>query len=96
VRILTWRRKSEWSNRNFTDKLNNSRRFNPAFRFAFATSGKQSAEQPMTRVLVIDDQNDVRAVICTMLQVNRFDVVEAAIGAAWGATPTAPCAHGRA
>ncbi len=36
----------------------------------------------MTRVLVIDDQNDVRAVICMVLKVNRFDVVEAATAAA--------------
>ena len=36
----------------------------------------------MARILVIDDQNDVRAVICMVLQVNRFDVVEAASAAA--------------
>jgi DNA-binding response OmpR family regulator len=36
----------------------------------------------MTRVLVIEDRNDMRAVTCTMLQVNRFDVVEAASAAA--------------
>ena len=36
----------------------------------------------MTRVLLIDDQNDVRAVTCTMLKVNRFDAVEAASAAA--------------
>src|SRR4051794_29418006 len=36
----------------------------------------------MSRVLVIDDQNDVRAVICMVLQINRFDVVEAASAAA--------------
>jgi FixJ family two-component response regulator len=32
----------------------------------------------MTRVLLIDDQNDVRAVTCTVLKVNRFDAGEAA------------------
>ena len=31
---------------------------------------------------MIDDRNDVRAVICKALQVNRFDVVEAASAAA--------------
>ena len=36
----------------------------------------------MTRVLVIDDQHDVRAMICMVLQVNRFDAVEAASAAA--------------
>jgi DNA-binding response OmpR family regulator len=36
----------------------------------------------MARILVIDDQNDVRAVICMVLQVNRFEVVEAASAAA--------------
>jgi DNA-binding response OmpR family regulator len=36
----------------------------------------------MARILVIDDQNDVRAVICMVLRVNRFDVVEAATAAA--------------
>ena len=36
----------------------------------------------MARVLVIDDQNDVRAVICMVLQVNGFDVVEAATATA--------------
>jgi len=36
----------------------------------------------MARILVIDDQNDVRAVICIVLQVNGFDVVEAATAAA--------------
>jgi DNA-binding response OmpR family regulator len=45
-------------------------------------SCKQAAEQPMSRVLVIDDQNDVRAVICMVLQVNCFDVIEAASAAA--------------
>jgi DNA-binding response OmpR family regulator len=32
----------------------------------------------MTRVLVIDDQADVRAMICIVLRVNHFDVTEAA------------------
>src|SRR5664279_3416885 len=36
----------------------------------------------MARILVIDDQNDVRAVICIVLQVNGFDVVEAATATA--------------
>jgi DNA-binding response OmpR family regulator len=36
----------------------------------------------MARILVIDDQNDVRAVICMVLQVNDFEVVEAASAAA--------------
>lgn len=36
----------------------------------------------MPRILVIDDQKDVRAMICMVLRVNRFDVVEAASGAA--------------
>lgn len=36
----------------------------------------------MARILVIDDQNDVRAVISMVLQVNSFDVVEAATAAA--------------
>jgi DNA-binding response OmpR family regulator len=31
----------------------------------------------MPRILVIDDQKDVRAMICIVLRVNRFDVVEA-------------------
>jgi DNA-binding NtrC family response regulator len=35
----------------------------------------------MTRVLVIDDQSDVRAMICMVLRLNHFDVDEAASGA---------------
>jgi DNA-binding NtrC family response regulator len=31
----------------------------------------------MPRVLVIDDQNDVRAMICMVLRLNRFEVIEA-------------------
>jgi DNA-binding NtrC family response regulator len=31
----------------------------------------------MSRVLVIDDQKDVRAMICTVLRLNRFEAVEA-------------------
>jgi DNA-binding response OmpR family regulator len=36
----------------------------------------------MPRILVIDDQADVRAMICVVLRVNHFDVVEAASAAA--------------
>jgi DNA-binding NtrC family response regulator len=36
----------------------------------------------MTRILVIDDQRDVRAMICMVLRLNRFDVHEAANAAA--------------
>ena len=36
----------------------------------------------MTRVLVIDDQSDVRAMICMVLRLNHFDVHEAANAAA--------------
>jgi DNA-binding response OmpR family regulator len=36
----------------------------------------------MTRILVIDDQADVRAMICVVLRVNHFEVVEAASAAA--------------
>jgi DNA-binding response OmpR family regulator len=36
----------------------------------------------MPRVLVIDDQKDVRAMVAMVLRVNRYDVVEAASGAA--------------
>ena len=32
----------------------------------------------MQRILVVDDQKDVRAMICMVLRVNHFDVVEAA------------------
>ncbi|WP_407155360.1 response regulator transcription factor [Bradyrhizobium sp. STM 3557] len=32
----------------------------------------------MPRILVVDDQKDVRAMICMVLRVNHFDVVEAA------------------
>jgi DNA-binding NtrC family response regulator len=34
----------------------------------------------MPRVLVIDDQNDVRAMICMVLRLNRFEVIEAENG----------------
>jgi DNA-binding NtrC family response regulator len=37
---------------------------------------------PMTRILVIDDQSDVRAMICMVLRLNHFDVHEAANAAA--------------
>ena len=36
----------------------------------------------MSRILVIDDQADVRAMICIVLRVNHFEVVEAASAAA--------------
>jgi DNA-binding NtrC family response regulator len=36
----------------------------------------------MTRILVIDDQADVRAMICIVLRVNHFEVAEAASAAA--------------
>jgi DNA-binding response OmpR family regulator len=31
----------------------------------------------MPRILVVDDQKDVRAMLCMVLRVNRFDVAEA-------------------
>jgi len=34
----------------------------------------------MTRILVIDDQSDVRAMISIVLRVNHFEIVEAASG----------------
>jgi DNA-binding response OmpR family regulator len=36
----------------------------------------------MPRVLIIDDQRDVRAMVAIVLRVNHFEVVEAASGAA--------------
>ncbi|WGD55717.1 response regulator [Bradyrhizobium sp. CB1650] len=36
----------------------------------------------MTRILIIDDQKDVRAMVAIVLRVNRFEVVEASSGAA--------------
>ncbi|AHY52706.1 MULTISPECIES: response regulator [Bradyrhizobium] len=36
----------------------------------------------MRRVLVVDDQKEVRAMVAIVLRVNRFDVVEAESGAA--------------
>jgi DNA-binding response OmpR family regulator len=36
----------------------------------------------MPCVLVVDDQSDVRAMICIVLRVNHFDIVEAASAAA--------------
>jgi DNA-binding response OmpR family regulator len=36
----------------------------------------------MPRILVIDDQKDVRAMVAIVLRVNRFEVVEAESGAA--------------
>jgi len=36
----------------------------------------------MPRVLVVDDQSDVRAMICIVLRVNHFEIVEAASAAA--------------
>jgi DNA-binding response OmpR family regulator len=36
----------------------------------------------MTRVLVIDDQSGVRAMISIVLRINQFEIVEAASGAA--------------
>jgi DNA-binding NtrC family response regulator len=36
----------------------------------------------MPRVLIIDDQKDVRAMVAIVLRVNRFEVVEADSGAA--------------
>lgn len=35
----------------------------------------------MPRVLVVDDQSDVRAMICIVLRVNHFEIVEAASAA---------------
>ena len=36
----------------------------------------------MPRILVIDDQSDVRAMISIVLRINHFEIVEAASGAA--------------
>jgi DNA-binding response OmpR family regulator len=36
----------------------------------------------MPRILVIDDQSDVRAMISIVLRINHFDIVEAASGGA--------------
>jgi DNA-binding response OmpR family regulator len=36
----------------------------------------------MSRILVIDDQRDVRTMICMVLRINHFEVVEAASAAA--------------
>ncbi len=36
----------------------------------------------MPRVLIIDDQKDVRAMVAIVLRVNRYDVIEAESGAA--------------
>jgi DNA-binding response OmpR family regulator len=36
----------------------------------------------MPRILVMDDQSDVRAMISIVLRINHFDIVEAASGAA--------------
>jgi DNA-binding NtrC family response regulator len=36
----------------------------------------------MSRILVIDDQKDVRAMLCMVLRVNRFEVAEAESAAA--------------
>jgi len=36
----------------------------------------------MPRVLVVDDQSDVRAMICIVLRVKHFEIVEAASAAA--------------
>jgi DNA-binding response OmpR family regulator len=36
----------------------------------------------MPRILVIDDQSDVRAMISIVLRINHFDIVEAVSGAA--------------
>ena len=36
----------------------------------------------MSRILVIDDQSDVRAMISIVLRINRFEIVEAASAAA--------------
>ncbi|WGR74142.1 MULTISPECIES: response regulator [unclassified Bradyrhizobium] len=36
----------------------------------------------MTRILIIDDQKDVRAMVAILLRVNRYEVVEAGSGAA--------------
>jgi CheY-like chemotaxis protein len=38
----------------------------------------------MPRVLIIDDQKDVRAMVAIVLRVNRYEVVEADSGAAAG------------
>jgi DNA-binding response OmpR family regulator len=38
-------------------------------------------EPPLPRILVIDDQSDVRAMISIVLRVHHFEVVEAASGA---------------
>jgi hypothetical protein len=44
----------------------------------------------MPRILVVDDQKDVRSMICMVLRVNHFDVVEAAsVAAAMSSRPLA-------
>jgi DNA-binding NtrC family response regulator len=41
-----------------------------------------SGEFPMPRILVVDDEKDVRAVVSIVLRVRQFEVIEAATGAA--------------
>jgi DNA-binding response OmpR family regulator len=62
----------------FTDRRNIAPEAdpNPPLRCKLTWSG--SGSHPLPRILVIDDQPDVRAMIAIVLRINHFEIVEAA------------------
>ena len=71
-----WRRRQPSRNRAFTAGQNNACRTAGSIR-TLLSCRRPIPEIAMARILVVDDQKDVRAMIAIVLRVNRFEVVEA-------------------
>jgi DNA-binding NtrC family response regulator len=70
------------SNRLFTTRRNNSSDIPLKVENFAAGCCTIEPENMMPRVLVVDDQSDVRAMISIVLRINHFDIVEAGSAAA--------------
>ena len=70
------------SNRLFTTRRNNGSEIPLKVENFAAGCCTIEPENLMPRVLVIDDQSDVRAMISIVLRINHFEIVEAASAAA--------------
>ena len=70
------------SNRIFTAMWDSVQGFAPNLRFDYRLIRSDSVSCPLPRVLMIDDQPDVRTMVSIVLRVNHFEVVEAANAAA--------------
>jgi DNA-binding NtrC family response regulator len=64
-------------NQLFTDRLNNVRGTAEIHEFDRSLFARPIREASMPRVLVVDDQADVRTIISIVLRIHHFEIVEA-------------------